>query len=292
MLSNWLLELNRTTQVECSIDLSETRRRLLVAEETAGQAALRVVQDMQRITQRAFSSAADGRTRCGCVVVGRSNVTKAQGHCGHVGHSAKLNAPGIPTTAAYLLERLALCRLQRVAAPCGGRRSYFPQLLSSDDNSLSLTTSYEGVPLGVPLAPPGSGRAADAASKVSRWPTYDEIALNARRRGLGSPREQLACAAHQLAAARIVHLDLWCKNVLFRDGALTLVDLDIARVDGRFPPPEVKFNVELTRTPPPRSDRAADWERILTSCLGANRTSTWSSIGGTSTPRNGTSVQD
>ena len=293
MLTHWLHELNRTTHYECSIDSS--RRRLSAAEDTAA-AALRVVQDMQRafssletVAQRAFSSAADARTRCGSLVVGRNNVTKSQGRCGSIGHSAHLGAQGIPTSAAYLLERLALCRLQRVALssePCGGRRSYFPQLLSSDDDSLSLTTSYEGVPLGSPLAPPLSmnGRGADTSTR----PTYDELASSARRRGLGSPRVQLACAARQLAAARVVHLDMWCKNVLVRDGAITLIDLDMARIDGRFPPPDVKFKTELSGSlAPPRSDRAADWERILTSCLGANRTS-WASDPSGTAPRNDT----
>lgn len=45
----------------------------------------------------------------------------------------------------YLLERAALCRLERAAAPCGpaGRAHFFPRLLAWDDSTLKLVVTYD-----------------------------------------------------------------------------------------------------------------------------------------------------
>jgi len=172
----------------------------------------------RRLVERGFSSVAD--LRCGDIKINKATVTKCS-LCKCV-RPAETSAAGLPSAAAYYLEKLAMCRLRRCVRPCEGRRSLFPRLLSWNDAHLQLVTSNEGRPL-----------AADLHSRKRSF-TLAKVAEAARRRGLPPPLQQVHCMQRQLQDAGVVHLDVGCKNVLVKDGALTLVDFDAALVDG-FP---------------------------------------------------------
>ena len=167
---------------------------------------------------RGFSSVAD--RRCGDIKINQDNVTKCS-LCKCM-RSDETSAAGLPSAAAYYLEKLAMCRLRRCVRPCEGRQSLFPRLLSWNDGHRQLVTSNEGRPL-----------ASDMHSK-KRSVTLAKVREDARRRGLPPPLQQLHCMQRQLQDAGVVHLDVGCKNVLVKNGALTLVDFDAALVDG-FP---------------------------------------------------------
>ena len=167
---------------------------------------------------RAFSSVAD--RRCGDIKINRDNVTKCS-LCKCL-RPDETSATGLPSAAAYYLEKLAMCRLRRCVRPCEGRQSSFPRLLSWNDAYRRLVTSNEGRPT-----------ASDIYDKKRAF-TLAKVAEDARRRGLPLPLQQVDCMQRQLQDAGVVHLDVGCKNVLVKNGALTLVDFDAALVDG-FP---------------------------------------------------------
>ena len=169
---------------------------------------------------RGFSSVAD--LRCGDIKINRDNVTKCSlCKC----KREETSAAGIPSAAAYHLEKLALCRLRRCVRPCGGRQSWFPRLLSWNDKHRQLVTSNAGVP----------STATDIYGHKKSFSLVN-VTDDARRRGLPSPPQQVHCMHQQLQDAGVVHLDITCKNLLVRDGALTLADFDAALIDG-FPGP-------------------------------------------------------
>jgi len=158
-----------------------------------------------------------------------------------------MSAAGLPSAAAYYLEKLALCRLSRCVRPCGGRPTYFPRVLSWDDRTLALTTHNEGDAL-----------ATDMYSKAPSF-RYSDVELSAHRHGALPPAGQFACMRQQLRDAGVVHMDLGCKNLFLKDGMLTLGDFDAALVDlpeqRRFPHPLVR-----PWGNPPRSDMPRFWQ--------------------------------
>ena len=216
--------------------------------------------------------------RCGTVQLHPQNVTKCRS-CRCIDHS--MSAAGLPSAAAYYLEKLALCRLSRCVRPCGGRPTYFPRVLSWDDRTLALTTHNEGDAL-----------ATDMYSKAPSF-RYSDVELSAHRHGALPPAGQFACMRQQLRDAGVVHMDLGCKNLFLKgevhaallsrscthfenallighislcariptctDGMLTLGDFDAALVDlpeqRRFPHPLVR-----PWGNPPRSDMPRFWQ--------------------------------
>lgn len=213
---------------------------------------------LQDITQRAVSSLVDYRNGCGKIRINSHNVTKCT-NCKCSDH--RLTAGGIPVEAAYFLEKLALCRLQRCAQPCGARNTSFPRLLEWDDARLKLVSSYEGAALATDWS--GSNVRFDHAS----------IAAAARAHGFTTPRKQFECMRRQLREAGVIQLDVSCKNIFVRkDGALVMGDFDMAQVDG-FPP-------RMTCKRCNRSDHDETWDLLLKSngarpwgaCFRRNRT--------------------
>lgn len=170
---------------------------------------------------RGYSSKAD--TLGGSIRISASNVTKRFMPIRGV-------SPSTTTvlTMQYYAEKIALCRLERCAKPCGvlGRKHYFPRLLRHSDSARSLMMSFEGQAL-----------ATDVGS-LHHVLTLEEANL--------TPSlwlEQLRCMREQLTRARVVHLDVACKNIYFRPvrarngtrsfttGLLTMGDLDNSQTD-------------------------------------------------------------
>ena len=187
------------------------------AQPTGGRRLLSAPQSQAR-WERAYSTTTDGSQSCGCISRNGEEVTK-QMNCRCI-QGKPVSASGLPASAAYFVEKLALCRLQRCVRPCGGRTSYFPQLLDWNDTLTMLVMSYEGQPLAIgPFESP---------MKFD----YLKLASIAKKRGLLRPEGQLKCIAKQLEEAGVVHLDLGCKQLVARDGKLTLGDFDSALIDG------------------------------------------------------------
>ena len=140
-------------------------------------------------------------TRCGDIKINQHSVTKCS-LCKCTGHET--SAAGLPSSAAYFLEKLAMCRLRRCVRPCEGRPSLFPRLLRWDDARHELVTSNEGSPL-----------ATDIKGDKRRF-TLAKVIDDARRRGLPPPLQQVHCMQRQLDEAGVAHLDVGCKNVLVK----------------------------------------------------------------------------
>ena len=140
----------------------------------------------------------------------------------------------------YLLERAALCRLERVAAPCGpaaGRAHFFPRVLAWDDSTLTLVVTYEGSSLlrttdkGLDFAtmPVDLGRNGGKFHNcTSRLLTCASSPPTA-----GTFAQQDKCITSQLQRANVTHQDRACPNYFMSDdGSMALGDLELATVDG------------------------------------------------------------
>ena len=139
----------------------------------------------------------------------------------------------------YLLERAALCRLERVAAPCGpaGRAHFFPRLLAWDDSTLKLVMTYEGSNL---LKTTDEGLDfATVPVNLGRNGGPDHNCTSRRLTCASSPptagtfAQQEKCITSQLQRANVTHGDRTCLNYLTSDdGSMTLGDFELATVDG------------------------------------------------------------
>ena len=151
----------------------------------------------------------------------------------------------------YLLEKRAMCRMARVAEPCGSpdahgvrRANFFPQLLAWDDDSLTLVVTNDGCSL---LRQETGDRPDSLPAEMLRaWNPCHNHMICARQIsppgacGHGwkplsneSFQEQLDCTASQLRRANATHLDANCKNIFVRpNGRMTLGDLDMSEIDG------------------------------------------------------------
>ena len=139
----------------------------------------------------------------------------------------------------YLLERAALCRLERVAAPCGpaGRAHFFPRLLAWDDSALKLVVTFEGSSLlkntdkGLDFATMpvdlgrNGGRYHNCTSRLLSCASSPPTA--------GTFARQDKCITSQLQRANVTHGDRACVNhFMSDDGSMTLGDFELATVDG------------------------------------------------------------
>ena len=116
---------------------------------------------------------------------------------------------GLRPPEAYALEVAILERLNepRNASRCPGR--YFPQLLRRHDNNLTFVQSYDGTNL---LESPSTAQCALSNQDLTRFAT---------------------CAEAILEAAHVVHYDLKAKNTVIQGDRLTVIDFDLATLDGR-----------------------------------------------------------
>ena len=139
----------------------------------------------------------------------------------------------------YLLERAALCRLERVAAPCGpaGRAHFFPRLLAWNDDKLRLVVTYEGsgllkttdVGLAFATVPVDLGR------NLGRYHncTSRRLACASSPPTAGTFAQQDKCITSQLQRANVTHGDRACANYFISDdGSMALGDFELATVDG------------------------------------------------------------
>ena len=137
----------------------------------------------------------------------------------------------------YLLERAALCRLERAAAPCGptGRAHFFPRLLAWDDSTLKLVVTYDQAYLKLlirawilrPCQSLGrnGGRRHNCTSRLLSCTSSPPTA--------GTFAQQDKCITSQLERANVTHEDRACDNhFMSDDGRMTLGDFDLATVDG------------------------------------------------------------
>ena len=189
---------------------------------------------------RGFSSNVD--MHCGGIEINSANVTKCR-NCRCV-DPRPMNA-GLPAAAAYFLEKLALCRLQRCARSCNGHL-HFQKLLSWNDQRLTLVSRYAGMPL-VRDAVTDGKNALFHRARITRSAAYHR---------LPPPSSQFACMRRQLIDAGVIHMDFTCKNIFYLNGALSLGDFDMALVDD--------FPSKLVRVAgnPPRSNWPIAWWRL------------------------------
>ena len=141
----------------------------------------------------------------------------------------------------YLLERAALCRLERVAAPCGpaGRAHFFPRVLDWDDNALTLVMTNDGFSLlRTSEASEFATMPVDLGRRVGKKFNCTSRLLGCASLPptVGTFAQQDQCIQAQLERANVTQGDQGCSNFfLSDDGWLTLGDFDRATVDG-FPP--------------------------------------------------------
>lgn len=175
----------------------------------------------------------------GATHINRHNVTKHFGATSSRWWGAIHLHGGMCGREHYLLERAALCRLERAAAPCGpaGRAHFFPRLLAWDDSTLKLVVTYEGSSLlktteksldfatmPVDLGRNG-GRRHNCTSRLLSCTSSSPTA--------GTFAQQDKCITSQLERANVTHEDRACDNhFMSDDGRLTLGDFDLATVDG------------------------------------------------------------
>ncbi len=115
---------------------------------------------------------------------------------------------GLRPPEAYRLEVAILERLNeaRNVSHCPGR--YFPRLLRRYDANLSFVQSYDGTNL---LESPSTAQCALSNQDLTRFAT---------------------CAEALLEASNVVHYDLKAKNTVIQGDRLTVIDFDLATLDG------------------------------------------------------------
>ena len=115
---------------------------------------------------------------------------------------------GLRPPEAYALEVAILERLNepRKASRCPGR--YFPRLLRRHDNNLTFVQSYDGTNL---LESPSTAQCFLTDQDLTRFAT---------------------CAEAILEASNVVHYDLKAKNTVIQGDRLTVIDFDLATLDG------------------------------------------------------------
>ena len=115
---------------------------------------------------------------------------------------------GLRPPEAYALEVAILERLNepRNASGCTGR--YFPRLLRRYDANLSFVQSFDGTNL---LESPSTAQCALTNQDLTRFAT---------------------CAEALLEASNVVHYDLKAKNTVISGDKLTVIDFDLATLDG------------------------------------------------------------
>ena len=199
-----------------------------------------------------YFSAGSNAGMGGCLWVTMHNITKRfNGKAFRPWGTFRLHG-GMCGWEQYLQERRAMCRLARVAEPCGSpdahgvqRAHFFPQLLAWNDADLTLVVTNDGCGLlsrdmqstiqtevlhASSLAASVGGRTRNCARQVS---PPGACGLAWKHLSEASFQEQLDCAASQLQRANGTHFDADCKNIFVRpDGRLTLGDLDMSEFDG------------------------------------------------------------
>ena len=115
---------------------------------------------------------------------------------------------GLRPPEAYALEVAILERLNepRNVSGCAGR--YFPRLLRRYDANLSFVQSFDGTNL---LESPSTAQCALSNQDLTRF---------------------AQCAEALLEASNVVHYDLKAKNTVIQGDKLTVIDFDLATLDG------------------------------------------------------------
>ena len=115
---------------------------------------------------------------------------------------------GLRPPEAYALEVAILERLNepRNVSHCPGR--YFPRLLRRYDANLSFVQSWDGTNL---LESPSTAQCALSNQDLTRF---------------------AQCAEALLEASNVVHYDLKAKNTVISGDKLTVIDFDLATLDG------------------------------------------------------------
>ena len=116
---------------------------------------------------------------------------------------------GLRPPEAYALEVAILERLnepRNVSRECAGR--FFPRLLRRHDVNLTFVQSHDGTNL---LESPSTAQCALSNQDLSRFAT---------------------CAEALLEASNVVHYDLKAKNTVIQGDKLTVIDFDLATLDG------------------------------------------------------------
>jgi len=115
---------------------------------------------------------------------------------------------GLRPPEAYALEVAILERLNEPRNASGCRGRYFPRLLRRYDANLSFVQSFDGTNL---LESPSTAQCALSNQDLTRFAT---------------------CAEALLAASNVVHYDLKAKNTVIQGDKLTVIDFDLATLDG------------------------------------------------------------
>ena len=116
---------------------------------------------------------------------------------------------GLRPPEAYALEVAILERLNEPRNASGCRGRYFPRLLRRHDNNLTFVQSYDGTNL---LESPSTAQCALSNQDLTRF---------------------AQCAEAILEASNVVHYDLKAKNTVISGDTLTVIDFDLATLDGR-----------------------------------------------------------
>lgn len=118
---------------------------------------------------------------------------------------------GLSIKESYKLEKECLMRLsKKYECICSRKRQHFPIIKKYDDKINKLFLTINGISL-------------DIINKL-----YN-ITLNVQ-----NVNEQINCILHNLKKSKIVHLDLYPKNVCINlYGDISLIDFDISMIDNK-----------------------------------------------------------